>query len=70
MTLEMTEAERQLIETIREQIDDREFRILIERVAGAWEIVMSVPPHNERNKARGVGGTFDAAWDGMNPLWA
>ena len=67
---EATDAGRQLIEIIREQKGDHEFRLLIERVDGAWEIVMSIPPHDERHKARGVGSTLDAAWNGMNPLWA
>lgn len=68
---EATESERQLIEIIREQEEGSVgFRLLIERVDGAWEIVMSISPHDERNKSRGVGNSFDQGWANMSPLWA
>lgn len=61
--------EQQMIEVIRENASN-EFRLLIEREGGAWEITMSVAPHDDRHKARGTGGTFDEAWNNMAPLWA
>jgi hypothetical protein len=27
-------------------------------------------PHNETKTARGVGETFAAAWDNVDPIWA
>ena len=78
---DLTDQERQMIEIIRENADTTEFRLLIERRDGAWDITMSArglaglsPFRPSRPKgegsARGVGATFDEAWDNMNPLWA
>jgi hypothetical protein len=44
-------------------------RMTIEHRDGAWEITMSTAPHGKDHAARGVGATFDQAWDNMNPTW-
>ena len=68
---ELTESERQLIEIIRQQENDKtDFRLVIECVDRAWEIAMSISPHDESHGARGVGKTFNQAWDDMGPLGA
>jgi hypothetical protein len=69
--IDLTEQERQLIECIREQRQHDFFRVEIELQDGAWNITLT-----ERDGAkpvrsgRGVGQTFDQAWDNINPTWA
>ena len=63
---EVTEAEMQMITCIREQAGSDEFRLLIKRRDRAWEIEMSVAP-NLQNRMRGVGFTFDQAWNNASP---
>lgn len=66
--LELTDAERQLIEILRQWHPRETYRLVLETVNGAWEIEMSEP--RAKRGARGVGTTFDQAWDGMAPRWA
>ena len=47
-----------------------DFRIVIEFRDGAWDIKTSVAPHDRNHSARGVGRTFDDAWNDMNPTSA
>ena len=60
-TLEaLTDEEWEMIETIRENIGDDGFRLLIERKHGIWEIELQsagVP-----NLERGMGADFNEAW--------
>lgn len=68
----MTEQEQQLLTVLRENADAAEFRLVIERRDGAWDIALSgrETVGAKEGSARGVGATFDAAWDDMSPLWA
>jgi len=70
--MEATEQERQMLEVIRDHGVDAssDFRLLIQRQDGAWDVTLSVAPHDELNTSRGTGATFNAAWDNMAPLWA
>jgi hypothetical protein len=73
--MDITDQERQVIEILREQQSgpDNNFRLTIEHVDGAWEIAMSITFHEAPDRAkrvRGVGASFDQAWDNMDPLWA
>jgi hypothetical protein len=66
---QVTDAERQLIESLRQlRPGDDNLRLVIELADGGWEIDMSEP--GTKRGARGVGITFDQAWDGMDPYWA
>ncbi|MFY9836085.1 MAG: hypothetical protein WAK55_06370 [Xanthobacteraceae bacterium] len=60
----LTEQEQQLIECIRRLKEPDEFSVTITRGNRAWEIDMSAG----KMKARGVGATFDAAWDNVTAL--
>jgi hypothetical protein len=66
-----SEQERQLIEVLREWASDDEYRLEIERSSGAWEIKLSSPRNGPRQEkwARGVGGTFNEAWDNVERSW-
>jgi hypothetical protein len=65
--IELTDAELQMIECLREaQGEVANFRLVIERTDGAWEIRMVLSPRG----GRGVGTTFDEAWHNMAPDWA
>jgi hypothetical protein len=66
--IELSEQERQLIEILREWEGDDEYRLEIGRAGGAWEIKLSAS--GEAKWARGVGTTFNEAWDNMAPSWA
>ena len=68
MTEDETEAEVQLLELVRGN-DAEEFKLTIEREAGAWNVTLSTPPHDARHKRRGFGTTFAEAWRGIAPLW-
>jgi hypothetical protein len=54
MTEDETEAEVQLLELVRGN-DAEEFKLTIEREAGAWNVTLSTPPHDARHKRHGVG---------------
>jgi len=63
--------ERLMIGMLRQCRDGKgDFRMVIELRDGAWEIKTSVPPHDKEHSARGVGQTFDDAWNDMNPTSA
>jgi hypothetical protein len=64
---QVTEAERQMIEILREWQNGSNYRLVIE-FGGGWEIDLSEPGTNRA--ARGVGETFNQAWERMNPWWA
>jgi hypothetical protein len=51
---------------LREWNGDDAFEIGIERNHGAWET--SLKQFGTKRGARGVGATFDIAWDNMGPL--
>ena len=68
MTEDETEAEVQLLELVRGN-DAEEFKLTIEREAGAWNVTLSTPPHDARHKRCGVGSTFAQAWHGIAALW-
>jgi hypothetical protein len=60
--IELSAAEQQMIEVLREWEDDAgTYRLTVECVGGAYEIELSMP---DRGKvARGVGRTLSKAWD-------
>ena len=63
--------ERQL-ECLRDHKNDpaSDFRILVQKQDGAWDVTLSVAPHDELNSARGTGLTFNEAWVNVSPVWA
>ena len=61
--------ERLMIGMLRQCSGKDNFRMVIEFRDGAWEIKISVSPHDREHSARGVGQTFDDAWNNMNPTW-
>jgi hypothetical protein len=64
---DLTEQERQLIECLRKLKDD--YGITVTRENGAWEVAMTGGKVKGREiKGRGVGQTFDAAWDNVTGL--
>jgi hypothetical protein len=65
--MELTKQESQLLEMIRELDEGEQLRLLVARRNGQWEVIVSAPPV-VRHNARGVGPTFDAAWDNLVPL--
>jgi hypothetical protein len=69
-TIELSEAEEDMILMIREWGGDDDCRLLLKRRDGAWRIALSMSPHDVDHKARGTGATFDQAWDNMDPTWA
>ena len=70
--MEGTEQERQLLEVVREHEGDAtsDFRLLVQRQDGAWDVTLSIAPHDELDTSRGTGATFNDAWDNISPLWA
>jgi hypothetical protein len=62
-TLELSDQESQLIEILREWSGKDAYEMRIERHDGAWEI--SLKELGTKLRARGVGVSFDAAWDGI-----
>jgi hypothetical protein len=69
--MEGSEQERQLLEALRDHEGDvtSDFRLSVQKQDGAWDVTMSVAPHDELNTSRGTGLTFSDAWDNMAPLW-
>lgn len=43
---------------------------LVKRQDGAWDITMSIAPHDVSQTTRGTGATFNEAWDNIDPAWA
>jgi hypothetical protein len=69
MDNELSAAELQLIEIMREWADDPEtYRLRIECADGAYEIELSMPVRGKT--ARGVGRTLSEEWDNVVPSWA
>jgi hypothetical protein len=64
--MEPTTQELQLLEMIRQLGEGNEFRLLIGREAGAWNITLSVWPLVPY-ESRGVGASFNEAWDNTAP---
>jgi hypothetical protein len=66
--MDITQQEQQMLELLREWAGGDQYRLLIERQDGAWDITLSEvgKPHT----ARGTGATFGEAWDDMAPTWA
>jgi hypothetical protein len=69
--MEATEQERQLVEVVREHEVDAtsDFRLLVQKQDGAWDVTLSIAPHDDLSTSRGTGATFNDAWDNMAPLW-
>jgi hypothetical protein len=65
--MELTEQESQLLEMIRGLDEGEQLRLAVARRNGQWDVIVSAPPV-VRHNARGVGATFDAAWDNLVPL--
>lgn len=61
--LELSEAEMDMIRTLREWAGADEYQLLIAYRDGAWNITLSLPP---RDSVHGTGPTFEEAWDNMN----
>ena len=68
--METTEQEQQMVEVVREHNAHADFRLLVVRQDGAWDVTLSIEPHDELNTSRGTGATFNDAWGNMAPLWA
>ena len=66
--LKLSKQETQLIEILREWGGKDAYEVTIERRDGAWEI--SLQELKTSRGSRGVGATFDVAWDNMDPAWA
>ena len=69
--MEGSEQERQLLEALRDHGLDAasDFRLLVQKQDGAWDVSLSIALHDELNTSRGTGSTFNDAWDNMAPLW-
>ena len=56
--------ERELLEILRErQTEPYDFRLEIAREDGSWEFVMKVNLGKGTNTIRGLGTTFEQAWE-------
>jgi hypothetical protein len=64
--MKISEQEQQMIELLREWESGDDFRLEIIHDSGAWEIKLS----GKGKWTRGVGKTFDEAWDNDSPSWA
>jgi hypothetical protein len=66
-----SEQERQLLEVLPDHDSDAasEFRLLVQKQDGAWDVTLSIAPQDELNTSRGTDSTFNDAWDNMAPLW-
>jgi hypothetical protein len=61
---EVSEQERELIEILREWASSGdEYNLEVRHSLGAYEIKLSMV--DQRKWARGVGSTFDSAWEAM-----
>lgn len=59
----LTAQEQHLIGCLREVKGDEKFSLTIKREVGAWEINVLLG----NTRGRGVGETFDVAWDQIRP---
>jgi len=66
--MEVTESEQQMLEIIRETDADG-FRIMIERRDGVWEVSVAGKSQEKLLITRGVGPSFDEAWNNVAPPW-
>jgi hypothetical protein len=69
-TFELSEPERQLIEIIREGGD---LRIVLMRTREIWDVKLSatlktIDGGHKRSTVRGLGPTFDLAWEETEPI--
>jgi hypothetical protein len=69
--MEGSEQEWQLLQVLRNHGADvaSDFRLLVQRQDSAWDVTLSIAPHDELNTSRGTGSTFNDAWDNMALLW-
>ena len=67
--LEVSKAEEDMIMSIREWAGHDDYYLLIQHRGNAWDITLSLAPHDPDHRARGTGATFDQAWDDMDPTW-
>ena len=69
-TIELSEAEVDMILTIREWGGNDDYQLLIEHRDAAWDIALSMSSQEFRATRRaGTGATFDQAWNNMDPTW-
>ena len=74
--MDVTEAERQMVEAIRKLHEPRDASRFYLEVklddGGTWEVnmVVTMIDTDKTVAGRGVGATFDQAWDGMRPTEA
>jgi hypothetical protein len=62
--IEGSEQERQLLEVLDPTGDTAsDFRVCVNKQDGAWDLTLSIAPHDELNTSRGTGATFGDAWD-------
>ena len=74
--MDLSESETWLINMIRDREGrtDETFRVLIERIDGAWDVTLLLGINMPRAKmldeqhTRGTGPTFDAAWQNMSQV--
>jgi len=70
MEKQVSEQEASFLEILREWSGKDDYRMVIEFQSGAWEISLQAVINGKDCRARGVGETFDQAWDNVNPSWA
>ena len=64
--MDITEQEQQMLELLREWNKSRNYHLQIEIVDGVWDIAMK--ELGTQSASRGMGESFNAAWDNMTPL--
>lgn len=67
---DLTEAERQLIEILREQSGDSNVDIRLWFADQKWRIAMYTVANFKSLGGQGVGDTFDEAWMTCAPDWS
>lgn len=65
--MELSNAERQLIELVRGEDDEGPFTLVISFADGHWVVEVRSPG---RHGAQGDGATFSEAWERQAPNWA
>ena len=68
--MELTDAERQFIEIMRDHDAREDLNVEVKTTSGAWDVSISAVTNRKRLTARGVGRTFGEAWDNATPTWA
>jgi hypothetical protein len=51
------------------QVTNNDLRLMIERIAGEWQIRMSSGHKGQLVTGHGVGKTFSEAWENLGPSW-